>query len=76
MGMKGSRFHACATCIHFHAFRMDGNMKYKCERLGYDTKPSYQFNCWTPKEHVLRLIEKERRQATPLKSDNNIDKES
>lgn len=60
MGMKGSRFHACATCIHFQAVRIDGKMNYRCKRLGYDTRPNYQFNCWTPKEQVLKLIEKEK----------------
>lgn len=63
MGMKGSRYHACATCIHFQAARIHGKMNYKCNRLGYDTQPNYQFNCWTPKEHVIRLMEKEKKKG-------------
>ncbi len=34
-------------------------MKYQCERLGYDTQPAYQFNCWTPRKHVVALMNKE-----------------
>ncbi len=33
-------------------------MNYSCGRLGYETQPHYQFQCWTPKEHVQRLMEK------------------
>lgn len=53
-------FHACASCIHFAAERADGHMRYRCQRLGYDTKPDYKFNCWTPKENVKKLMEKRR----------------
>ncbi|PLR82717.1 hypothetical protein [Bacillus canaveralius] len=53
-----SSFHACATCIHFQAERTDKRMKYFCRRLGYETRPDYRFNCWSPKEHVKKLIEK------------------
>lgn len=35
-------------------------MVYSCSRLGYETKPTYTFNCWDPKDHVLRLMEKEK----------------
>ncbi|PLR77208.1 hypothetical protein CU633_11725 [Bacillus sp. V3-13] len=55
--MKSS-FHACATCIHFQAARTSKKMNYLCRRLGYETRPDYRFNCWTPKEHVKKLIEK------------------
>lgn len=57
--MKGSRFHACATCIHFNTARVDGEMTYYCGRLKYETKPQYQFNCWNPTEVVKKLMEKE-----------------
>ncbi|MGN7465033.1 hypothetical protein ACTHO5_11450 [Cytobacillus praedii] len=33
-------------------------MSYFCKRLGYATRPNYQFNCWTPKKHVQELINK------------------
>lgn len=59
-GKTVNPFHACATCIHFQAERSDKDrsMKYYCKRLGYDTRPNYQFHCWTPKEHVKKLMEK------------------
>lgn len=52
------KFHACATCKNFIAQRKSGEMTYKCSRLGFDTKPSYQFNCWDPKDHVKKLMKK------------------
>ncbi|WP_367949329.1 hypothetical protein [Bacillus sp. FJAT-29790] len=55
-------FHACATCIHFQAVRTDKRMNYFCKRLGFETKPNYQFKCWTPKEQVQKLIEKRKRE--------------
>lgn len=58
--MTKSRFHACATCIHFEALKTDFGMKYRCDRLGYETNPKYQFDCWSPKDHVKKLIEKEK----------------
>ncbi|MGG0716781.1 hypothetical protein ABE096_04175 [Robertmurraya massiliosenegalensis] len=54
----GNRFHACASCIHFRASREKQGMKYHCSRLGYETKPNFQFNCWSPKENVRKLMEK------------------
>ncbi|MFD1708040.1 hypothetical protein ACFSCZ_15045 [Siminovitchia sediminis] len=54
-----NRYHCCATCIHFRAERVDGKMRYMCKRLGYETKTHYKFNCWTPKEKVRRLMEKQ-----------------
>jgi hypothetical protein len=53
-----NRFHACATCMYFNAEKRETGMMYFCGRLGYDTRPHYQFQCWTPKEHVLKLMEK------------------
>ncbi|HZG74208.1 MAG TPA: hypothetical protein VEY51_21950 [Chondromyces sp.] len=52
------KFHACATCIHFIAERINRKMKYHCARLGYETRPAYKFNCWSPKPHIIKLIEK------------------
>ncbi|WP_197277530.1 hypothetical protein [Bacillus sp. FJAT-27245] len=51
-------FHCCATCQHFRAEKMAAGMNYYCSRLGYKTKPTYKFNCWTPKEHVQELMNK------------------
>ncbi|PSL42432.1 hypothetical protein B0H94_11536 [Salsuginibacillus halophilus] len=54
-----NRFHCCATCIHFGTDKTADGMKYHCIRLGYETKPTYQFNCWEPKPTVKKLMEKE-----------------
>lgn len=49
-------FHCCATCVHFMAEKLEAEMSYKCSRLGYVTKPNYKFNCWTPKDHIKKLM--------------------
>ncbi|MFS0863319.1 hypothetical protein AB3M96_11450 [Fredinandcohnia sp. 179-A 10B2 NHS] len=54
-----TRFHACATCVNFKAEKIDSKMNYSCIRLGYETKPEYQFNCWDPKEHIRKLMKKQ-----------------
>ena len=57
-------YHHCASCRHF-GFRQEGEKNIPfCTRLGYDTKPKFQFDCWDPKERVrkqlqLRLIHKD-----------------
>nr|WP_242035276.1 hypothetical protein [Mesobacillus harenae] len=51
-------FHACATCVHFRADKPAGNMTYTCSRLGFETKPAYKFQCWKPKQHIIKLMEK------------------
>lgn len=49
-------YHCCATCIHFRIHKEKGKpIAYFCGRLGYQTKPTYRFDCWTPKEQVKRL---------------------
>ncbi|KMJ55101.1 hypothetical protein AB3N04_03005 [Alkalihalophilus sp. As8PL] len=53
-----NEFHCCATCIHFQAMRRGEAMHYLCKRLGFDTKPTYQFSCWEPKENVKQLMKK------------------
>lgn len=52
-------FHACATCVHFEALKSKGGMIYRCRRLGFETRPEYKFNCWEPKSHIKKLIEKQ-----------------
>ncbi|MEJ8547494.1 hypothetical protein [Brevibacillus borstelensis] len=54
-----NRFHCCATCVHFRVEKGAGGIVYRCTRLTYETKPSYRFPCWEPKEQVQRLIQKE-----------------
>ncbi|MFC4183989.1 hypothetical protein [Saccharococcus thermophilus] len=56
-----NRFHACATCIHYGIQKTEKGLYTYCQRLGYETKPHYQFNCWTPKPNVQKLMEKEMR---------------
>lgn len=56
--MDPKTYRVCATCVHFQAVRVDKKMAYLCNRLKYETKPSYSFQCWSPKEHVIRLMEK------------------
>lgn len=56
--MEKNSFHACATCINFQPEKRKDGMFYFCSRLGYETKPDYQFNCWAPKEHIIHLMEK------------------
>ena len=53
-------FHCCATCIHFKSEKVKTGMRYKCNRLNFQTEPSYKFNCWHPKENVQKLMEKQK----------------
>ncbi|HEU4965300.1 MAG TPA: hypothetical protein VFV52_15835 [Bacilli bacterium] len=53
-----NRFHCCATCRHFAQEKGQQGMRYFCSRLGFDTMPNYQFNCWNPKDNVRKLMEK------------------
>ncbi len=55
------KYHCCATCINYEVKKVQGKMVYRCSRLGYDTKPTHQFNCWEPKEAVKKLMEKDRK---------------
>lgn len=55
------KFHCCATCIHYRVEKdkVHNKTSTKCSRLKFDTKPTYQFNCWDPKIQVKKLMEKE-----------------
>ncbi|KAB7709239.1 hypothetical protein F9802_02190 [Bacillus aerolatus] len=53
-----NRFHACATCRHFQPVKQEKGMRYFCSRLQYETKPNYKFNCWDPKDEVIKLMKK------------------
>ncbi|MFY4776043.1 hypothetical protein [Metabacillus sp. RGM 3146] len=56
---KESPFKCCAACIHFRAYKNPaGGMKYMCSRLGFETRPEYSFDCFTPKENVIKLMKK------------------
>jgi hypothetical protein len=57
--MKTNRYRCCATCVNFKAEKTNQGMRYFCVRLGFDTKPDYQFNCWDPKPNVVELMKKE-----------------
>lgn len=49
-------YHCCATCEHFSIRKTDGKTAYACARLGYDTRPTHQFNCWSPNPNVRKLL--------------------
>ncbi|EPZ44118.1 hypothetical protein N007_11385 [Alicyclobacillus acidoterrestris ATCC 49025] len=51
------RFHCCASCTHFRAMRTDEGVKTVCARLGYETRPTYQFHCWTPNDRVQKRMQ-------------------
>ncbi len=52
-------YHCCATCINFEMKREENGIVARCKRLGFETKTNYVFNCWTPKEHIKKLMEKQ-----------------
>ncbi|NJP38930.1 hypothetical protein [Alkalicoccus luteus] len=54
-----SRYHCCATCRHFYAEKTKNGMAYTCVRLGYVTKPNYQFSCWDPRSDIRTKMENE-----------------
>ncbi|UFJ43306.1 hypothetical protein LOK74_12505 [Brevibacillus humidisoli] len=58
-----NRFHCCATCQHFRVVKEAGQTSYRCARLTYETRPEYQFRCWSPTEKVKRLMQKRRSQS-------------
>lgn len=49
-------YHCCATCKHFTVKKKPDGMFYYCNRLGYETKTTYKFNCWDPKDNIKKLI--------------------
>ncbi|UOE92650.1 hypothetical protein [Alkalihalobacillus sp. LMS39] len=51
-------YHCCATCKHFRVTKQHGKRIRFCQRLGYQTEPTYQFQCWDPKDQVLTLMKK------------------
>lgn len=66
------QFHACATCNNFLALKTEAGMTYKCIRLGFDTKPSYQFNCWDPKDHIKKLMKKQNGQGNKELTEDGV----
>ncbi|ARK29463.1 hypothetical protein BkAM31D_06115 [Halalkalibacter krulwichiae] len=55
-----NRYHCCATCRHFAVLKKEGGgILYKCVRLGFETKTTYTFHCWDPKEHIRARMKKE-----------------
>ncbi|RBW69000.1 hypothetical protein DS031_13765 [Bacillus taeanensis] len=59
--MKENRYHCCATCIHYRIKKQPRPLSYICARLGYKTKPTYQFNCWEPNKNVQNLLKNNRK---------------
>ena len=56
--MKKNRYHCCATCVHFRAKKESRPVSYSCERLGYETRPHYVFDCWSPREKITARMKK------------------
>jgi hypothetical protein len=54
--------------VHFQIKKEEG-VSYFCKRLGYATKPEYRFNCWSPKDNVRRLMQKQEDESNPLIDD-------
>ncbi|PYZ98265.1 hypothetical protein CR205_06620 [Alteribacter lacisalsi] len=52
-------FHCCATCIHFEVVKRLGSTRYRCRRLGFETRPHYRFDCWDPRPDIKKLIKKQ-----------------
>lgn len=60
MEQAEARYHCCATCRHFKVIKEAGKkVEYQCSRLGYQTKPNYQFTCWSPKEVVQEKMKRD-----------------
>ncbi|MFD2443953.1 hypothetical protein ACFSO7_08130 [Bacillus sp. CGMCC 1.16607] len=53
-------FHCCASCEHFRVDKGQSGVRYHCSRLGYETNPKYRFHCWSPKENVKKLMDKDK----------------
>ncbi|HET7580451.1 MAG TPA: hypothetical protein VFK33_14315 [Bacillales bacterium] len=60
MAAGEDRFHCCASCRHFSIEKRDERIVPFCARLGYETNPKWQFNCWNPKDRVRRTMARER----------------
>ncbi|WP_243385197.1 hypothetical protein [Bacillus kexueae] len=56
--MEKRSYQVCAACIHFSIDKSVKPITYYCKRLGYETKPTYSFSCWTPKPEVVELMRK------------------
>ncbi|MDQ0228824.1 hypothetical protein J2S19_000074 [Metabacillus malikii] len=56
--MDKGKYQVCATCIHFKVNKNKHKTNYICSRLNYETKSTYSFSCWNPKQKVLKLMEK------------------
>lgn len=51
-------YHCCATCKSFTVEKAAEKTIYRCSRLGFETKTTYQFTCWDPTEKVIALMKK------------------
>lgn len=52
-------YHCCATCQHFQILREADKPVSLCRRLGYETRPSYKFKCWTPRPDIVQKMRTE-----------------
>lgn len=51
-----AHYHCCASCRHLDIQQTEQETRTYCSRLGYETKPNYQFNCWNPKPRVKQAM--------------------
>jgi hypothetical protein len=54
--MNHKDYHCCATCKHFLIKRESGEIITMCNRLGYETKTYYKFNCWNPRDDIKKKM--------------------
>ncbi|MCF8566088.1 hypothetical protein LLE49_15285 [Alicyclobacillus tolerans] len=57
-------YHCCATCQHFHVFKDSSGVHTECLRLGYATKPQYQFRCWNPRPDIVERMRRSDQDGT------------
>jgi hypothetical protein len=50
----------CATCVHIAHVTSPRRTFFRCQRLGWETEPRYQFSCWVERprhDKMPRLVE-------------------
>lgn len=57
-------YHCCATCVNFEVRKENGKNTTYCSRLGFQTAPSYTFDCWDPKPRVIKALKRKLKDCT------------
>jgi hypothetical protein len=47
--------HCCATCIHIGRVTANGGARFRCTRLGWETRPEWRFHCWTERPRTVKM---------------------